>query len=241
MLASAPWLNVTFVLTLCVTVFLIIRAVLNSLKNNDVAQRFFKVLAWFSFSVAVLSFIYGYLLTGGALAQWHFLGFPQRDDPAVKVLDMGYVQTQSGRIYYFTGADREDGHWAEGSWEQVDKVTRKQFYMPSPSTCGTLPFLPLPRQDLIDTKSACVGTIRWSLAKIVYAIDNNGRVYSWWNDSAGFGGGDVAAGPWFVDFWFRSTERMYFLIGGVASGVLGMLMILLLRTLGFSLEESAKV
>ena len=233
MLSSAPWLNVALALILIVSLSIFIVGVLNSLKKNNNARKLIKILVLFSLSVAILSSMYGYVLSGGALAQWHSLGFPQTDDPAVKVLDAGYVQAQSGNIYYFTGADREDGHWAEGNWEQVDKVTRKQFYLPSPGTCGTLPFLPRLRQDFIDSKSACVGTIRWSIAKIVYAIDDNGRVYSWWNDSAGFGGGVVAVGPWFVDFWFQSTERIFFLLGGMASCILGVLIVSLISFSSF--------
>src|SRR5262245_5483880 len=139
MLLSGSWLHIAFGLTLGVTftVFTIVAA--KFLKNDNATRQLIRALFLFSLSVAVISFVYGFTLSGGLLVHWQSLGFPG-EEHAVKVLEIGYVQTQSGNIYYFSCSGCPKGNWAEGGWERVDKVTSKEFYVSSSNNCGTLPF-----------------------------------------------------------------------------------------------------
>jgi len=89
-----------------------------------------------------------------------------------------------------------------------------------------LPFLPVLKPDLIASKSACIGTWKWSTAKVVYAVDDFGRVHLWFHDNAEFGGGDVFASG-FQMFWLSAIERILFLISAIASFILGITIILI--------------
>ncbi len=101
MLPSGSWLHIAFGLALGVTITVFMIVVAKSLKNNNAIRKLLRALVLFSLSVAVISFVYGSALSGGILVHWQSLGFPG-EEHAVKVLNIGYVQTQSGNIYYFS-------------------------------------------------------------------------------------------------------------------------------------------
>jgi hypothetical protein len=148
-----------------------------------------------------VSFFYASALSGGFLEEWKLLGFPKIGDPAVKIIEIGYFQGKSGNIY------RDNA----GKWEQVSKVTvsEEEIFIPS-SSCRTLAFLPLLNKNIVDSKSACVA---WGVGieKVVYAIDNGGRVYSWSHSVGEFGG----------------IEKIFFPLGGtIGSCIFGVVIIL---------------
>ena len=173
MLPSGSWLHITFGLTLGVAITIFIAKLMSFLKNNATTQQFLRALGLFSLSIAALSFLYGSALSGGLSDQWQLLGFPGQEH-TVRILDIGYVQTQSGNIYHFAGSDHQ-----EGRWEQVDKVISNEHIVSSSDNCGTFSFLPALKDNFIDYKSACVSDELWSTTKVVYAVDDLGRVYLW--------------------------------------------------------------
>jgi len=212
--------------------------VINLLRNSAASRKFVSQLLRFSLSIAVLSFVYSSALSGGLLVEWQSLDFPS-EEHAAKILDIGYVQTQSGNIYHFTGLDRLVGNWREGVWERVDKITDEQFVVPSPNHCGTFPFLPILKDDFVDSKSACIGTWRWSTAKVAYAIDDFGRVYLWYHDNAEFGGGDIYSSR-FAAFWFSTIQMTLFFLGGITSCILGLIVILVVALSSFLRKKVQK-
>jgi len=146
----------------------------NLLKQNNAAIKLLKHLAIFSLFIAILVFIYASIESVGLLVSWKDLGQPG-GDRAVKIVDIGYIQTQSGIIYHFT-----DMGPYEGYWKQVDTVTKKEEIPSSPpNNCGTLSFLPILHKDFIDTKIACVTMPGPGIYKVAYAINDDGRVYLW--------------------------------------------------------------
>lgn len=146
----------------------------NLLKQND-ADKLLKHLAIFSLLVATLVFIYASVESVGLLVSWKDLGQPA-GDRAVKIVDIGYVQAQSGNIYHFIDMGPYEGHWV-----QVDAVTKneEELIIAPPNNCGTLSFLPILHKDFIDTKIACLRPGP-GIDKVAYGINNDGRVYLWW-------------------------------------------------------------
>src|SRR5689334_9225534 len=119
MIPSGSWLHITvgFIFGVMSTVFALITS--KVLKQSNIVRKLLGLLVLFTLSGALLSFIYASALSGGLLIEWQPLGYPS--DPAVKVVDIGYVQTQSGNIYHFSCLN-----CSGGNWEQVGNVTKNE-------------------------------------------------------------------------------------------------------------------
>ena len=144
----------------------------NELKKDYSVPNLFKRLVLYSFLVTCISLFYAFAISDGILEQWQLLGYPATDDPAVKIMDVGYVQGKSGNLYYDN----------EGNWEQVDKVVidPEKTIVPIttyPPNCGSFPFYPLVRDSFVEIQSTCM--VWLGLEKVVYAIDRSGNVYVW--------------------------------------------------------------
>ena len=208
MLPSESWLHlaVGFLFGIISTLFIL--RVLNLLKKNNAGKSLIGTLVLYTFSVVLVSYFYASALSGGLLVKWKLLGFPEFGDPAAKVLDIGYIQGKSGNIY-------KDNH---GILERVDAITQNEddyHVIATTGNCGTLFFLPIYKADIVDSKSACVS---WGpgIAKIAYAVDRGGRVYSWWHGVGEFGG----------------IEKLFFPIGSaIGSCMFGMFVISILYVL----------
>jgi hypothetical protein len=217
MLPSGSWLHLTigFLFGIITTVFAI--KVSSQINKVFSVKSLISSLALYSFSIAVVSFFYASALSGGLLIEWKLLGFPEIGDPAVKVLEIGYVQGKSGNIY------RDN----QGILERVDAITQNEddyYVIPTAGNCGTLSFLPIYKSDIIDSKSACIA---WGpgIAKVAYSIDSGGRVYSWWHGVGEFGG----------------IEKIFFPIGSAFdSCVFGVLIILVIALSNFIKNKRRK-
>jgi hypothetical protein len=166
------WLHIAigFIFGVLTTLFTI--SVSNQVKKNQPLQNFDKPLVIYSFLVACISLFYAFAISDGVLEQWQFLGYPSTNDPAIKIIDVGYVQGKSGNLYYYN----------EGNWEQVDKVVidPEKTFVPMEtysSNCGSFPFYPFIRKEFVEVKSTCM--VWRGLEKNVYAIDYLGGVYVW--------------------------------------------------------------
>jgi hypothetical protein len=119
------------------------------------------------------------------------------------------VQGKSGNIYKYIPSNGYDIRW-----EQVSIITKNpnETIISSPADCGIISFLPIPPEEFIDQKSACV---TWGAghAKVVYGIDKSGRVYYWWK---GWGEMDLLA------------VLIYAVLGGLVSIGFGIIIISLL-------------
>lgn len=179
--------------------------VLSQLKKDKSIPSLFKRLFLYSFLVTCIFVFYQFAISDGVLEQWQLLGYPATNDPAVKILDVGYVQGESGNIYYDN----------EGNWERVDKVVidPEKSFIPIDtysSNCGSFPFYPFITRELgfIEVKSTCM---LWrGLEKVVYAIDYIGRVYLWSHR---------------VPPEFNGSEIIYGFQGGLLSCVFGLIIV----------------
>ena len=208
MLPSGSWLHITvgFIFGVISAVFAF--TVYNQLLASNPRKKLLDTLVLYSFSIGLVAFLYASALSGGFLVKWKLLGVPEIGDPAIKILDIGYVQSKSGKLY----------HNNAGAWEQVNEVTvdEEEIFIPS-SNCGTLSFLPLLKTDFVESKSACVA---WGpdIEKVVYAINKQGGVYMWSHRT-----GD-----------FRGIELVYFPIGGaILSGFFGVFIISVIALLNY--------
>ena len=214
-LPSGSWLHITvgFVFGIAITVFTFVTAKL--LKQNNATRKIIGALVLFSVSIGLISVIYDFALSGGLLLEWQLLDFPAISDPATKIIDVGYVQAQSGNIYHYTCIACN-----EGKWEQVKSVPsdKKDYIVPAPDGCGgTLSFLPLLNAKFTASKTACV-FIGPGYVKAVYAIDDVGQVYSWVHGVGEFSG----------------IEKLLFLVnGGITSCIFGTIVVLLLVLVAF--------
>jgi hypothetical protein len=202
MLPSGSWLHLAVGSLVGIISTLFVLRVLTLLKKNNAGKSLVGALVLYIFSIVVVSYFYASALSGGVLVEWKLLGFPALDDPAVKVIDIGYIQGKSGNIY------RDN----LGILERVDTITQNEddyHVITTAGNCGTLFFLPIYKADIVDSKSACVS---WgpAPAKIIYAVDSRGRVYSWWHGRGEYGG----------------IEKLFFPIGGaIGSCMFGMFVI----------------
>ncbi len=218
MFLSGSWFQIAFgfVLGIIATTFVIVVAGL--LKRRSPIKKLVGVLTFFALSVTLI--VYGYVsaISGGILVEWHFLGFPAIGEPAIRVLDIGYVETKSGNIYHSTCVDCQDK-----SWELVKEAPKSQEEEKSldGSHCGILRFLPFQRSDFIDSKSICT-RVMWGSTKTSYAIDGDGHVYSWIYTRYP---GDLVM-PWYI-------ENSLYIAVGVLSSIFGVLVISLLALFNF--------
>ena len=208
MLPSGSWLHITVGCIFGVISAIFAFTIYNQLQARDSRKKLIDTLVLYSFSIALVAFLYASALSGGLLVEWKLLGVPEIGDPAIKILDIGYVQSKSGKIY----------HNNVGTWEQVNGVTidEEEIFIPS-SNCGTLSFLPLLKADFVKSKSACVA---WGadIEKVVYAINKQGGVYVWSHRT-----GD-----------FRGIEQVYFpIVGAILSCFFGGFIISVIALLNY--------
>jgi hypothetical protein len=222
MFSSGSWFQIAFgfVLGTIVTIFVIVVAGL--LKRHSPIKKLASVLAIFALTVTLIFYVYVSAISGGILVEWHFLGFPAIGEPAIRVLDIGYVETKAGNIYHATCVDCQDK-----SWELVKEVPKSEEEEKSldSSHCGALPFLPFQRSDFVDSKSICA-PIMWGSTKISYAIDDDGHVYSWIYTHYP---GDVVM-PWYV-------ENSLSIAIGIFSTIFGLAVISLLALSNFVVNK----
>lgn len=167
----------------------------------------YRSLLKYSLLVSFTSFLYAAVLSGGILEEWKVLGKPASGETAVKILEIDYVQSQSGNTYYLNCVD-----CPEAKWEQVeDTPPNDQRPIKLSGSCGTFPFLPIMRIEHVDYFKACTP---WGhgVATKVFAIDKSGNVYYWVNYLGEFGGFEMIAFP---------------ILGGGIGFIVGLVIILL--------------
>ena len=179
MLPSGSWLHifVGFLLGGISTVF--IYTIRRLVKQRSTISKVVLCLLTYSFANVFVMYLYIAGLSGGLLTEWQSLSRPSFGDRALKLIDIGYVQAQSGNRYQYLFYG-EDG---QRHWEIVQEMVDEGYLSTYPmKKCGTLFFLPLPIENVVDSKSVCMYTGH-SAVKIVYAIDNDGSVYLWEHES----------------------------------------------------------
>ncbi len=197
------WLHIAvgFIFGVLSTIF--VTRISKQLKKEQSFSIYVKQLFLYTFIITCTSFFYAFAISGGVLEQWHLLGYPSTNDPAIKMIDLGYFQTKSGNLYYDN----------EGNWERVDKVVinPEKTFVPietySPN-CGSFPFYPLHQEEFVEVQSTCM--VWRGLEKVVYAIDGFGRVYVWSHT---------------VPSEFNGNEIIFALKGGLLSSAFGVIII----------------
>ena len=190
MFSSGSWFHITFGIMLGVIFTGFIVVIARLLKRDRSFKKRVVALFIFSLSVVLIFNLYISAISGGILIDWQFLGLPAIGEHAVRVIDIGYVETKTGNIYHSVCEDCQDKNW-----ELVNEVPKSPEDMNNlqTSNCGTLSFLPFQRRDFIDAKSICK-SVMWGTTKISYAVDEGGHVYSWIHT---YYPGDVVM-PWYV-------------------------------------------
>jgi hypothetical protein len=218
MFSSGSWFHIAFgfILGIFTTIFII--TVARLLKKRGSFGNLVGVSFLFSLSVTFLFYFYVSAIFGGILVEWKFLGLPAFGEPAVRVLDIGYVETKSGNIYHSICIDCQDKNW-----ELVNEVpeSQEEVHTLSTSDCGTLPFLPLQQYDFIDSNSMCK-SVMWGTTKVSYAIDDRGHVYSWLHT---YYPGDIVM-PWYI-------ENSSYIAVAIFSSIFGASVILLLALFNY--------
>ncbi len=89
------------------------------------------------------------------LTEWQSLGRPSFGDRALKLLDIGYVQAQSGNRYQFLYRGDSKRHW-----EVAQEMVKEDSYLSAypMKDCGTLFFLPVQMENVVDSKAVCMYT-----------------------------------------------------------------------------------
>jgi hypothetical protein len=223
MLPSGLWLHLTvgFVFGMFTTVFGFI--VRDSLIHKKSFLKLIGYLVLFSSAFALISYSYGYVIYRGILQSWIFWGRPN-SEKVVEVLDIGYVQTESGNIYRLSCLECRNA-----DWERVNNiVTDPDQIRLSLDDCVALPFLPLLRKDFVDSKKACIvsgshmGTAKW-----VFAADKYGNIYSW-----RFAIGDLVG---------MAEELRFSIVGGELGLIVGVIVILLMVLKIFGKKTKTRV
>lgn len=122
----------------------------------------------FSIVGAIAMHFYNLLERKGTFVQWEALGKPP--STVIKLLGLGYVQTESGDIYqHSVKIDCGDKCWFKSDNPQLDS----EYWLPL-ETCVDLPSI----SDFVDSKAICM---LWGedILLNIDAIDQNGNVYSW--------------------------------------------------------------
>jgi hypothetical protein len=131
------------------------------------AKRIVLIVA-FSLAGAMIMYLYNSASLRGMFVRWEPLGRPP--GKAIKVLALGYVQTEAGTIYqHVNGPGCGDDCWVKSD----NFPPNSEFGLPS-SACGNLPAL----ERFVDSKAVCE---HWGpgVSLSIEAIDNLGYVYSW--------------------------------------------------------------
>ena len=210
MLPSGSWLHIIvgFLLGSISTVFIYTARKL--VKQFSAIRKVILCLTIYTFAVVFVMYMYSTGLSGGLLTEWQSLGRPSFGDRALKLLDIGYVQAQSGNRYQFLYRGDSKRHW-----EVAQEMVKEDSYLSAypMKDCGTLFFLPVQMENVVDSKAVCMYTGH-SAVKIVYAIDNDGFVYLWEHTS--------------TSPYERLAGLFTTLATGAASCILGIVVILLL-------------
>jgi hypothetical protein len=172
---------------------------------------------------ALVSYSYGYVVYRGILQSWYFWDSPN-SEKVVKILDIGYIQTESGNIYRLSCLECREPHW-----EKTDSVST-DYNQPrlSLDDCVALSFLPFEKKDFVDSKKACIfsgshmGTAKW-----VFAADKYGNVYSW-----RFALGDLVGMP---------EELRFAIEGGTLGLATSVIVILLMALVNFGKKTKPRV
>ncbi len=223
MLPSGLWLHLTigFAFGMITTVFGF--AVQDVLKHK---KNFFKLIGYlviFSSTFALISYGYGYVIYRGILQSWYFWGRPD-SEKVVEILDIGYVQTESGNIYRLSCLECREPHWEKAASVSIDSDQVRL----SLDDCVALSFLPLEKKDFVDSKKACIvsgshmGTAKW-----VFAADKYGNVYSW-----RFALGDLVG---------MVEELRFSIVGGELGLIVGIIVILLMVLVNFGKKTKTRL
>lgn len=92
MFESDAWSYIIFGFTLGIISTLFIVKVIKEETIN------IRILILYALTVSLVTFLYSSAASGGLLEEWQLLGFPSLTDKGAKVLEIGYVQAQSGNI-----------------------------------------------------------------------------------------------------------------------------------------------
>ena len=151
-------------------------------KNQNSNVRSKGALFLYSTCVGFVLYVFAALSTGGAFEEWVNLGLVN-SEKAMKFVEIGFVETETGNIYrkeYLDGVD--------STWQLVEDVSDSHdclqneypncYYSISDTDCGSLTFVPFHSKDFLDYEEACLA---WGvgLVKVAYAISNNGELYYW--------------------------------------------------------------
>ena len=222
MFESGTWLHITFGIALGIATTIFAYRTTKILKLGKNIRSHIGSLILYTISVVFIVYLYATATSGGLLIQWQLIGHPSVfGEEGYKIIEVGYVKSQSGKIYHWTNPYSR----LDGQWEQVDAIT----YDPEQSIVSecknqTLSFLPRKRNDFVDFKKACVF---WGLGSntTAYGVDDRGDVYLWFQ-----GGGEYSGLE-------RVTDPIY---GGVLSCGLGVLLTAMLAGINFLKHKISK-
>jgi hypothetical protein len=181
MLTSGTWLYITFGTALGIVTLIFAYRIAKTPRTDKINIG---SLILYTFSVCFIAYLYATATSGGLLVEWQLLGFPSFSDRASKILEIGYIQAQSGNIYHWTNPYSR----LDGQWEKVDEIKTDPSFPIFPSCdSGSLSFLPMKRDNFIDFKEACI-YLGPGPSKTAYAIDDSGQVYLWFHGVGEYGG-----------------------------------------------------
>jgi hypothetical protein len=221
MFQSGSWLHIIIGFLVGISSITFIYSVRSLVKQHAAISKIAFCQVIYTSTIVSVMYMYGTGLSGGILTEWQSLGKPAFGDRALKLIDIGYVEAQSINRYQFLyGSDQQ------GTWQLVEEMIKEVEYLsagPSKDR-GTLFFLPLPRENIVDTKAACLNT-GFSRVKEVYAIDEDRSVYLWQH--------------WSSNIHSESTARFFIpLIAGGASCLFGIVTIMLVASFSSVLLQS---
>jgi hypothetical protein len=184
MFESGVWLHIIFGVSLGIATTIFVYRIVKILKNNKSIPSYVGSLVLFSLAISFVTYLYTSAISGGILIEWQPLGHPislvpEEGYKIIEIVEVGYMKSQSGKIYHWTNPySRFDGRW-----EEVNAVVEDPEQKIVPCNNLTLSFLPKKREDFVDFKKICVF---WGLATYTtaYAVDERGEVYLWYQ---GFG------------------------------------------------------
>ena len=169
--------------------------------------KYIGMLFVFSIVGAVSLFFYGTGIFKGSFVKWEPLGKPP--GKVIKILEPGYVEAETGEIYqYVVKVGCGDECWVLSDntlRDYDDSLYLRELPL---SECANFPSL----DNYVKSKAACE---LWMTGKSlsIYAIDDNGFVYSWYHK--------IADG---YDVWVR---KLFPFVGAFLGFFVGLIVLLL--------------
>lgn len=131
----------------------------------------------------IAGFVYAYVFVRGYFIEWTSLGQPPEKPIEILAINNGpWIKVESGNYYHFDYF--KDGHGCQvDCWVEVTKAPDKYpDLLPIEIESSKCASLYSPRLgNFVESKSACVEWPHMAYGIVIYAIDQDGTVYSWQN------------------------------------------------------------